>query len=519
MGGFFRPTGERGEIAPQQNERCVLKIEPAKSVQEVSFDTSADVIVVGLGGAGASAAIAAAEAGADVLVIERTSGGGGSTAMSGGFLYLGGGTPPQVANGFVDTPENMARFIKASQPLAATDKVNAYSTGSVDHYHWLLSLGVTFNERYFGGKHFHPHSDETLVWTGSEACWPLSDAADPVPRGHKPGGGFVGHLLFDRLMNRVTELGIRIIYDAAVNALVRDSANAIVGVQYRTEGQNRTAGARKSVILATGGSEWNLELGKAHGAKSVREGVEPLGVPTADGAGIELGLSVGAAMLGAGESMVTSPFYPPESLVKGILVNSEGQRFVAEDVYHAWSTDAILNQPDGKAYLICDNINFGRPELGDLRSQRKHEVVDAWDNIPEMEADLGMPTGALSATIEEYNHAAEIGYDKDFRKNPKWLAPISEIPYAAIDCSVGSAYFCAISLGGLDTDVDGRVLNAEGSVINGLFAVGQVAPNLSVEGRGYASGLLVGGATFFGRRAGKAAAASETRTEKLCKAE
>ena len=109
-----------------------MKTEAAKTLDEVTFATTADVVIAGLGGAGASAAIAAAEAGAEVLVIERTSGGGGSTAMSGGFIYLGGGTPPQKANGFADTPENMARFLKATQPKAAVDKIAALVEQDLD---------------------------------------------------------------------------------------------------------------------------------------------------------------------------------------------------------------------------------------------------------------------------------------------------------------------------------------------------------------------------------------------------
>ena len=489
-----------------------MKIEAALNLADVEFSTVSDVVIVGLGGAGACAAIAAAEAGADVLVIERTSGGGGSTAMSGGFLYLGGGTPPQQAHGFVDTPDNMARYIKAVQPKAAHDKVDAYCEGSVAHYHWLMSLGVPFNEDYYPGKHFHPHSAETLVSTGSESCWPFSEIADPVPRGHKPGGGFVGHVLFSKLQQRVEELGVRIIYDAAVNALVRESSGAVTGVRYRKEGREESVAARKGVLLATGGCEWDRELAKEHGSKSAWEGVEPLGVPTADGAGIALGQSVGADPISLDQCIVTSPFYPPESLVKGILVNAEGRRFVAEDVYHAWSSDAMLNQPGGKAYIICDNLHFGRPELGEIRQEQKHEVIDAWDNIPEMEADLGMPKGSLVTTIENYNRYAENGFDEEFRKNPKWMAPISEVPFAAINCSLGSAYFCTISLGGLNTNLDGQVLTSEGRAIPGLYAIGQVAPTVAVEGPGYASGLLVGGATFFGRRTGGVVAAMPSRS-------
>ena len=69
-----------------------------------AWDREADVVVVGFGCAGACAAIEAAEAGADVLLLERASGGGGTSAMSGGLIYMGGGTPVQAACGIEDTP-------------------------------------------------------------------------------------------------------------------------------------------------------------------------------------------------------------------------------------------------------------------------------------------------------------------------------------------------------------------------------------------------------------------------------
>jgi len=86
------------------------------SSHDVAFDDVADLIVVGMGAAGASAALEAREAGADVLVIERTSGGGGSSAMAGGYVYLGGGTRVQKANGFDDTVENMFNYMMAVTP-------------------------------------------------------------------------------------------------------------------------------------------------------------------------------------------------------------------------------------------------------------------------------------------------------------------------------------------------------------------------------------------------------------------
>ncbi len=110
-----------------------------------SWDGEADVVVVGLGCAGACAAIEAAEDGADVVVLEAAAMGGGTSAMSGGLIYLGGGTPTQTGCGYTDTAEDMERFLLAAcGPDADADKVHAYCQGSVEHYHWLVDHGVPF---------------------------------------------------------------------------------------------------------------------------------------------------------------------------------------------------------------------------------------------------------------------------------------------------------------------------------------------------------------------------------------
>src|ERR1700722_14512088 len=87
---------------------------PALEVNEVRFDETVDVVVVGLGAAGTSATVAARQAGVDVLAVERSAGPGGTSAHSGGLIYLGGGTALQSACGFEDSPENMATFLRAA---------------------------------------------------------------------------------------------------------------------------------------------------------------------------------------------------------------------------------------------------------------------------------------------------------------------------------------------------------------------------------------------------------------------
>jgi len=129
-----------------------MEISPPLSRRDVTFDSVADVIVVGMGAAGACAAIEAKEAGADVLVIERTSGGGGSSAMAGGYVYFGGGTRVQKANGFEDSPQEMFKYIMAVTPEPNAEKIRLYCDHSVAHFDWMERQGVPFNDRFFPGK-------------------------------------------------------------------------------------------------------------------------------------------------------------------------------------------------------------------------------------------------------------------------------------------------------------------------------------------------------------------------------
>ena len=85
-----------------------LEVDDASAVD---WSDSADVVVVGWGAAGACAAIEARSAGASVLVIDRFEGGGAS-ALSGGVVYAGGGTPYLQQAGFKDTPEAMADYLR-----------------------------------------------------------------------------------------------------------------------------------------------------------------------------------------------------------------------------------------------------------------------------------------------------------------------------------------------------------------------------------------------------------------------
>jgi succinate dehydrogenase/fumarate reductase flavoprotein subunit len=222
--------------------------------------------------------------------------------------------------------------------------------------------------------------------------------------------------------------------------------------------------------------------------------------PSDDGAGIQLGVAAGGEALHMAGALITYPFYPPEQLLKGILVNKLGKRFVAEDVYHSRSSIEITLQPDAEAYLIVDEECFGRPEFGGW------DVVDAWEDFAAMEADLGMPKGALQKTLADYNANAANKEDPELHKHSKWLKPLDKPPFAALRGSLGSGPFRTFTLGGLRVSRDGEVLRPDASPIPGLYAAGACASNIAQDGKGYSSGTCIGESTFFGRRAGRHAA-------------
>jgi 3-oxo-5alpha-steroid 4-dehydrogenase len=458
-----------------------------------------DVIVVGFGAAGSCAAIEAATAGADVLVLERASGISGTTCIATGHFYLGGGTRPQLANGLQDSVEDMFNYLVANTPQPDITKIRLYCEQSVAHFNWLVAQGVPFNDGFYRKKHYEQPTDECLIWSGNEKAWPFSQQAKPVPRGHKVEniGSEGGGLVMQKLTRAAEQLHVDFQFDARVCNLISDNQGRITGVRYTHFGEERCVAARKGVVLAAGGFAMNQAMLEEYCPKLAHPGVVKQGNPNDDGAAINLGIAAGGCVEHMDGALITAPFYPPESLLKGILVNRDGQRFINEDSYHARTMTACLDQPEGIAYLITDNACFGRPEI------QMQELIDAWEDIATMEQGLKLPTGALQQTMADYNAHAAQGEDPEFHKHSDWLQPLTEAPYAALQCSLGESVYVGFTLGGLRVSAQGEALTKAGKPISGLYAAGACASNIAQDGAGYSSGTAIGESTFFGRRAGR----------------
>lgn len=476
-----------------------------------SWSDEVDVLVIGFGIAGGCAAVSAAAAGARVLVLERAAEVGGTTAMAGGHFYLGGGTAVQQATGHTDSPEEMYKYLVAVSRDPELEKIRAYCDGSVEHFTWLEELGFQFERSFCGDKVVVPPNTEGLSYTGNEKVWPFCDQAKPAPRGHSvPVPGELGGaaMVIDLLRKRADQLGVQVRRETGATHLIIDERGAVVGATWKNFGDTGAVKAR-SVVIAAGGFVMNPEMVAEHtpalGQKrrTKHQGlVEPyiLGNPHDDGLGILLGVAAGGATKNMDEMFITAPIYPPGSLLRGIIVNRFGQRFVAEDSYHARTSAFVMEQPDQVAFLIVDAAHMQMPPMPLIR------FIDGWETVAEMAAALDLPEAALRATLRRYNANAARGEDPEFHKQAEFLAPQDTGPWAAFDLSLGRAMYSGFTMGGLATDVDGKVLRADGGAIAGLYAVGACASNIAQDGKGYASGTQLGEGSFFGRRAGRSAA-------------
>jgi 3-oxo-5alpha-steroid 4-dehydrogenase len=392
----------------------------------------------------------------------------------------------------------MFRYLMAScGPDPDPELIGPYCEHSVEHFHWLCRQGVPFKASFFPHGHF-PESDDGLVFSGNERVHPFRELARPAPRGHIPRTpGPAGGLLMQKLTSAASGAGAEILTGHRCVALVVEADGRVVGVVLEGDGGECFVEARRGVVLATGGFIWNDEM-LAELAPDLLRCRHKVGTPSDDGFGLRLGMAAGGDAIGLDRGDVLLPLYPPPGLKRGLLVDRGGKRFINEDAYHGRIGEFALQRCGGDVWMILDSEMDERPQ------NTPAPVAAVEESLVALGEALGMPKGALEATVGAYNEAARRGEDPLFHKATEFVRPLDRPPYGALDLRMESAHYGGFTLGGLHIDPEGRVLAATGEPVPGLFAAGRVSSG--VAKRGYSSGLSLGDSSFFGRRAGRCAA-------------
>lgn len=476
----------------------------APSGLPAKWDEEADVVVVGLGAAGAASAIEACRAGANVIILEKAPVSGGSTVLCGGLVYMGGGTPLQKATGFEDSPENMYDYMLAAAGEGADpEMIRLYCDNSLSLYDWLVELGVPFKESFIPGKWAAVPTEDGLAYSGNESQAYFKTVSKPAPRGHHvKGPGETGSVLWPYLKAGVEAAGAKIIHEAPAQRLVANPEGRVVGVVADVDGVDEYYRANKAVILCAGGFAANKEMVARHCPVYLRSQFQ-VGTAGDDGSGIRMGQGAGGDVRMMGEPFGYSAIYEfGEALVKGVLVGDSGRRFVGEDNYGTWVGRPLIRD-NPVSYLIIDQAIWDAiTEAG----KKALSVAAQADSIVELARAANINQDVLENTIDFYNEHAAKGEDPAFSKDEHHVVPLENAPFYALNYPAAAVGF--FTTGGLRINGKAQVLDPFGETVPGLYAAGRNA--FAVTAQQYpASGVSVGEGLTFGRIAGKGAAALE----------
>jgi hypothetical protein len=277
------------------------------------WDLDTDVVVVGAGASGLPAAIEATERGASVILIDANFDVGGHAIISGGYVALGGGTSRQKKYGIEDSPDKVFRDLTDWSVVEANgfpdyrynDKeiIRAFADESATTYEWLVAHGVIFAEKApdaAGGSavgNSAPRENHT-----APMAWPQMQTGKPVePAVATTGSSGIG--LIRPLEGAARKAGVRILLKHRMSSLVREepSSGRVLGIKAVNQGRTLTIRARKSVILATGGSSSNVNFRRIFDPRLTEEYNGVAGEPYSfqDASGELAAIAVGASLWGA----------------------------------------------------------------------------------------------------------------------------------------------------------------------------------------------------------------------------
>jgi 3-oxosteroid 1-dehydrogenase len=533
------------------------------------WDATVDFVVVGSGIGGLSAAIAAHDRGLKVLVVEKAPKLGGVSAYSGGEVFVPA-NHLQEAAGLKDTPEEGMKYLQflaggyaeaelqgvlldtgrtAARYFQERAGVRWKIVKGFPDYHYPHAPGTVAAGRYLETELFEgaalgdwqrrtylsPHMpngithDELFAWGGfiNVMQWDFAAMGKRYKhdmRGFGPGmmAYFVKAAMIDR--------GIPAHLETPARALVVEDG-AVIGVRAERGGKDFLVRAKRGVLLAAGGYDWNPEMARWF---ELLPEWQSMVQPSVAGDAMTMGGEVGAAVAAVpaynlglffgyrvpGEEHDGKPLWRGSwegGFPHAIWVNRKGERFADESFYRdylpktrAWD-GTRQEHPNFPPFLVFDSNYRSKYPLGTVLPVQDFPpgLVEMGETLRELAGKLGIDADGLERTVARFNRLAEEGVDHDFgrgtypwaammtgdrtRKNPN-LGPLDKAPYHGLRLRVASV---GINAAGLRINADAQVIHVRGRPIDGLYAAGNSAAPIDI-GAGYQSGLsnlrgMVGG--------------------------
>ena len=447
-----------------------------------------DLIVVGSGIAGQTAATSAAEAGLKVVLLEKTASLGGSSAMSGGWFAFTG-TEEQEAQGIEDSPELFLEdMLKVGQYLNDRSLLLAYLTHQQETYRWLKQHGVEFREVEISSGQSARRSHNSVI-----------------------------KKVLSSLHQDFTAAGGKTILNNRAVRLVQDNSRRVTGVVTQSEQSEELFTATGGVILATGGFSRGTGLLKTFAPEQLA--AIPYGGRGNTGDGLRMAWKLGAGM--ADMSFVSGTYgsHPDTGedfhelltayYMGAVIVNKHGRRFVDESQDYKTLGRVVLDQPEGLGFEIFDAKVRAKSRRGiplkDIDTLEDLGHVHKADTLEQLAEIAGIDAGALADTIRKYNAVVAGGQPDEVGRSSLCngvgeLLSIDQAPFYAYPAkSLMTTTYCGLTI----TD-RGQVLDVDGEVIDGLYAIGEVTGGF--HGAAYMTGTSLGKGAVFGRIAAEHAA-------------
>lgn len=496
----------------------------------VDEEKTADVVIVGAGGGGLSAAIEAVNNGAEsVLVLEKTSVTGGSMNYTSGSMS-GAETIIQELDGIEDTKESFVQdILKNGAQKGDEELIREFVDEDVDAIQWLWDNGLSDNKFSVDRA------------TGTKSVFAPEHALYSVKRTYKASPDdsekykCAAHEILDAEVAKLDQITID--FQTTAEQLVANEEGQVLTVIAKNgEGKTVSYTANKGVIMTTGGYSGNSTMLGAY----TKNGSHylPGGASTADGYGIYMMQEVGANI--NEEWMSYVPTFPmgldtgngPGKIAAtylwktgGICVNQEGNRFVDETEAEVDIRETALEeQTNAIQYdIFTDKIIADAEALNAsvfwsffyAPGKPYNQYVVSADSVEELAEKIGVPADNLKSTIEKYNECVETKTTDEFGR--KFTDDSLNTYNMAINKVEGEKYYavalkalCVMTLGGVQINTKGQVLDTEGNVIPGLYAAGECTGG--IWGKFVSGGTGIMGPIVFGRIAARNVMSEELGT-------